>query len=79
MYAFAVILHEIIHRQGPFNVSSTTTLDVSLIVDRIRQGPNLNTVGRVECFRPQIKVKKMKKMEKTCVLRFRNPQLRYRF
>ncbi|XP_057373940.1 receptor-type guanylate cyclase Gyc76C-like [Daphnia carinata] len=55
MYAFAVILHEIIHRQGPFNVNSTTTIDVSLILDRIQQGPNLNTVGHVEYFRPQIK------------------------
>lgn len=56
MYSLSIILHEIIHRQGPYNLSATHLPDVEYILNQIQKGSSWKSFNTDGFFRPQIKV-----------------------
>ena len=50
IYAFAIILHEIIFREGPFGVNAIDHMDCSEIIKKVRDGP----LTSCEPFRPDL-------------------------
>lgn len=55
IYAFSIIVHEIVHREGPFNINTMHSVSIDWIIEQVKQIPRAN-LNLEELFRPKIKV-----------------------